>query len=300
MSAELLESFLEMLALERNAAKNTLEAYSRDLSDFSAFLSRKKKSVKTARKEEISEYIAQLDAAGLSPSTQARRLSALKQFFEFLLLDDIRDDNPALNIDAPRLGKRLPRYLSVEEVDALLRATEGKEPDQIRMAALMHVLYATGIRVSELVGLPFPVRAEDQDFLIILGKGNKERLVPINESAKKAISSYENIRTRFLPDGKFSPWLFPSRGKEGHLTRQRFGQMLKDLAVNAGLAPSQVSPHTLRHAFASHLLANGADLRSLQKMLGHSDISTTQIYTHVLEERLVRLVKDHHPLADAK
>lgn len=300
MSAELLENFLEMLALERNAAKNTLEAYSRDLLDFAAFLTNKNKSLKTAKKEHISQYIAQLDAAGLSPSTQARRLSAIKQFFEFLLVDDIRTDNPALNVDAPRLGKRLPKYLSVEEVDALLTATEGEEPDQIRMAALMHVLYATGIRVSELVGLPYPVLADDQDFLIILGKGNKERLVPINESAKEALSNYETIRSAYLADGKFSRWLFPSRGKEGHLTRQRFGQMLKDLAMKAGLPPSKVSPHSLRHAFASHLLANGADLRSLQKMLGHSDISTTQIYTHVLEERLVRLVKEHHPLADAK
>jgi len=300
MSAALLESFLEMLALERNAAKNTLEAYSRDLSDFEAFLTNRGKGFKTAEKEDLSQYIAQLDAAGLSPSTQARRLSALKQFFEFLLLDDIRADNPALNIDAPKLGKRLPKYMSVEEVDVLLAATEGDDPDQIRMAALMHVLYATGIRVSELVGLPFPVLAEDQDFLIILGKGNKERLVPVNESAKDALSNYERIRSTFLPDGNFSGWLFPSRGKEGHLTRQRFGQMLKDLASKAGLSPSKVSPHTLRHAFASHLLANGADLRSLQKMLGHSDISTTQIYTHVLEERLVRLVKEHHPLADAK
>ncbi len=300
MSGHLIESFIEMLVLERNAAPNTCEAYRRDLREFSDFLIRKRQDFKTASKKHVSDYIQSLDAAGLSSATQARRLSALKQFYSFLLSEGVREDDPAMNVDAPKAGKRLPKYLNVAEVDALLQTADRDEPDQIRLFALLNLLYATGMRVSELVTLTYPPMGKDDNFLIIIGKGNKERLVPINQSAKSALARYVEVRAQFMGENNHSKWLFPSSSKEGHLTRQRFGQMLKDLAVAAGFSPAKVSPHVLRHAFASHLLANGADLRSLQKMLGHADISTTQIYTHVLSERMTKLVTEHHPLADAK
>ncbi|WP_169567710.1 site-specific tyrosine recombinase XerD [Sneathiella limimaris] len=300
MSQHLLENFLEMLVLERNAAANTCDAYRRDLEDFCDFLSGTERDFTTATQEDISKYIRSIAASGLSSSTQSRRLSALKQFSAFLLLEGVRDDDPAMNVDAPKLGKRLPKYLNEQEVDLLLQSAEGDEPEKVRLYALLQLLYATGMRVSELVSLKYPPMGEDDNFLIIIGKGNKERLVPVNEAAKDALKSYLVIRENFMSGADHSPWLFPSHGKGGHLTRQRFGQMLKDLAVDSGLQPSRVSPHVLRHAFASHLLANGADLRSLQKMLGHADISTTQIYTHVLSERMISLVKSHHPLANAK
>ncbi|MEP3244339.1 MAG: site-specific tyrosine recombinase XerD [Sneathiella sp.] len=300
MTAYLQERFLEMLELERNAAENTSAAYLRDLQDLDRFLTSQGRDVATATKTDITRYIQSLDGEGLSTATQARRLSAIKQFFAFLLAEDIRNDDPAMNVDAPRAARRLPKYLSVAEVDQLLNSLTGDEPETRRLAALLHLLYATGMRVSELVSLPYPPMREDENFLIVRGKGNKERLVPVNNSAKDAVRRYLDVRGLYCAEGEHSPFLFPSRGKEGHLTRQRFGQLLKDLALESGLVPSRVSPHVLRHAFASHLLANGADLRSLQKMLGHADISTTQIYTHVQEERLMALVKNHHPLADAK
>lgn len=300
MFRSLQENFLEMLATERNAAPNTLAAYQRDLSDLQDYLVRKHIPAQAVSQDTLSGYLGGLAAAGLSTATQARRLSAIKQFFAFLLAENIRADNPAMNLDAPRSGRKLPKYLSTGDVDALLKAAEGDSPDAVRLTALLQLLYATGVRVSELVSLAYPPIREDENFLIIRGKGDKERLVPVNNSAKEAVSAYVLIRSEFLKEAEHSSWLFPSRGKEGHLTRQRFGQLLKALAITAKIDPSRVSPHVLRHAFASHLLANGADLRSLQKMLGHSDISTTQIYTHILAERLVEIVQDHHPLADAK
>ncbi len=300
MTAYLQERFLEMLELERNAAENTSAAYLRDLQDLDRFLVSRGRNASNATKKDITDYIQSLDGEGLSTATQARRLSAIKQFFAFLLAEDIRKDDPAMNVDAPRAARRLPKYLSVAEVDQLLNSLTGDEPETRRLAALLHLLYATGMRVSELVSLPYPPMQEDENFLIVRGKGNKERLVPVNNSAKDAVRHYLDVRELYCAEGEHSSFLFPSRGKEGHLTRQRFGQLLKDLALKSGLMPSRVSPHVLRHAFASHLLANGADLRSLQKMLGHADISTTQIYTHVQEERLMALVKNHHPLADAK
>ncbi|PHQ68835.1 MAG: tyrosine recombinase [Sneathiella sp.] len=224
----------------------------------------------------------------------------MKQFFSYLLGDEFRTDDPSLNIDSPRTGRRLPKYLSEEEVDALLAATQGKEPEKRRLASLLQLLYATGLRVSELVSLPYPVLRDEDRFLIVRGKGNKERLVPVNKAAKEALKRYLVVRDQFCPDKKHSKWLYPSRGDQGYLTRQRFGQMLKQLAAEAQIDPRKVSPHVMRHAFASHLLAHGADLRSLQKMLGHSDISTTQIYTHVLQQRLIDIVTTHHPLAEAK
>ena len=295
----LLENFLEMLALERGAAQNTIDAYRRDLEALDEFLSPRKLSFKSASERDLTKFIQNLAKEGMSSSTQARRLSAVKQFYSFLLQEEFRSDNPAMNIEAPKSGRRLPKYLSEEEVSLLLECAEGDTAEEARLYALLQILYATGLRVSELVTLPFPTFGEEDDFIIVEGKGSKERLVPVNEEAKTALQDYLIHRPQFI-DGDHSPWLFPSRGKSGHLTRQRFGQMLKELAVKAGLAVERVSPHVLRHAFASHLLAHGADLRSLQKMLGHSDISTTQIYTHVLKERLLKLVNQHHPLAGAK
>jgi len=300
MSALLLENFLEMLVAERNAAPNTLAAYRRDLESLTDFLSKQGLGINDATQSSISAYVRGLADAGYSNATQARHLSAIKQFFAFLLSENIRVDDPAMNVDPPKTGRKLPKYLSEDEVDLLLAAVEVNDPDALRLKSLLHLLYATGLRVSELVSLPYPPLREGDDFIIVRGKGDKERLVPVNETAKTALANYLAVRSKYCQKDEYSNWLYPSRGKEGHLTRQRFGQLLKVLAIESGIAPSRVSPHVLRHAFASHLLANGADLRSLQKMLGHADISTTQIYTHVLAERLVALVQDHHPLADAK
>lgn len=300
MSVHLIEGFLEMLWTERGAAANTIDSYRRDMEEFNRFISKRGADLMSCGPPEIRDYLKSLDAAGLKNSTQARRLSAIKQFFSYMLGDEFRGDDPSLNIDSPRAQRRLPKYLSEEEVSRLLTATEGEEPEKLRLASLLQLLYATGLRATELVTLPFPALRDQDRFLIIRGKGNKERLVPVNQSAKAALKNYLEIRHFFLPDEKHSNWLYPSRGDTGHLTRQRFGQLLKALALEANIDPKKVSPHVLRHAFASHLLANGADLRSLQKMLGHSDISTTQIYTHVLQKRLMEVVSTHHPLADAK
>ncbi len=297
MSAHYLEGFLEMLLTERGAATNTLAGYRRDLADFADFIARRGVSLKTASAADIQAYLKFSDDIGLKSSTQARRLSAIRQLFSYLLGEDIRRDDPALNIDSPRAGRRLPKYLSEEEVDRLLTAADGDTPEKIRLFSLLHLLYATGLRVSELVSLPFPALRDQDRFLIVRGKGNKERLVPVNQACKQALAAYLEVRENFCPDGRHSKWLFPSRGGQGFLTRQRLGQLLKDLAIEANIDPAKISPHVLRHAFASHLLANGADLRSLQKMLGHADISTTQIYTHVLQKRLMDIVSTHHPLA---
>jgi integrase/recombinase XerD len=290
--------FLEMLTTERGMSANTIDAYRRDIEDLESWLFQYEKNVETAMPDDLKGYLRDLDQRGMARTTSARRLSAIKQFFGFLLSEDIRIDDPAMNLDAPKLGKRLPKYLSVDEVNKLFEQVQLNDSrDGKRMNALLHLLYATGMRVSELVSLPFPVIRNDEKFIIIQGKGNKERLVPLNDGAVSAVQQYLTVRGSFLNDGAHSIWLFPSRGAEGHLTRQRFGQLLKNIAYKAKMDTKKVSPHVLRHAFASHLLANGADLRSLQKMLGHADISTTQIYTHVLNERLMQLVNSSHPLA---
>ncbi len=241
----------------------------------------------------------------MAPGTSARRLSALRQFFRFLFAERFREDDPCCAIDSPRQGRPLPRYLSEEEVERLLAAAHRRGGGKgKRLAALMEVLYATGLRVSELVALPLSAMSRDGRMLIVNGKGGKERMVPLSEPATEAVAVYQRTREHFMPAGRrpdeSSPWLFPSRSRAGHLTRNRFGQLLKGLAVDAGVDPAKVSPHVLRHSFASHLLAHGADLRSLQQMLGHADIATTQIYTHVLDERLKRLVNEAHPLATKK
>lgn len=294
-----IDSFLEMLAAERGLAQNSLLAYRTDLADFSGFLAGRGETPDSVGTETLRLYMQGLADEGMTPATAARRLSALRQFFKFLVQETIRKDDPAALLDAPKRARPLPKLLSEAEVDTLLgaaRALRDDPAEAARLTALLEVLYATGLRVSELVSLRWPPFGDDPRFLVIRGKGDKERLVPLSEPARLAIEDYAGWRADFI-QGKSSPWLFPSRGESGHLTRQRFGQLLKDLAAAAGITPSKVSPHVLRHAFASHLLAHGADLRAVQKMLGHADISTTQIYTHVLEARKQALVRQHHPLA---
>lgn len=294
-----IDAFLEMLSAERGLAKNSLLAYQTDLADFAGFLTARNEGPERIGIDGLRLYVQGLADAGLKPATAARRLSALRQFFRFLLQDGIRRDDPAALLDAPKRARPLPKLLSEDEVDHLLQAARALRDDPAeaaRLTALLEVLYASGLRVSELVSLRWPPFGDDPRFLVIRGKGGKERLVPLSEPARQAIEDYAGWRGEFIT-GKTSPWLFPSRGESGHLTRQRFGQLLKDLAVAASIDPAKVSPHVLRHAFASHLLAHGADLRAVQKMLGHADISTTQIYTHVLEARKQALVRQHHPLA---
>ncbi|MBO0346624.1 site-specific tyrosine recombinase XerD [Roseibium sp. CAU 1637] len=298
------ETFLEMIAAERGAAENTLSSYRRDLEDFSQFLGRALPS--KAVQADISSYMSDLTARGFAATSQARRLSALKQYFKFLYADGMREDDPTRTISSPKKRQSLPKILSLAEVDRLIGQAEAatraahKSPAAAlraqRIYTLLEVLYATGLRVSELVALPVSASQRDQRLIEILGKGNKERLVPLSDTAQKAMRSYVALRARENSFAK-SPWLFPSHGASGHFTRQAFGRDLKDLAISAEIDPGKVSPHVLRHAFASHLLQNGADLRVVQQLLGHADISTTQIYTHVLDERLSQLVESAHPLA---
>jgi len=298
------EAFLEMVSAERGASKNTLEAYARDLRDFAGFLSSKKTAIDAASADQVRSYLASLDDAGLAPATRARRLSALKQFHKFLYTDGWRNDDPCLGLKGPGAKQRLPKALSEADVDALLDAAQvrsGRDAEGKRLLAIVELLYASGLRISELVTLPLSALGGDPRLLMVKGKGGRERMVPVAERARDALTDYLAIRERFTKgpqDG--SPFLFPSRGKEGHLTRHRVAQLLKELALEAGLDPKKVSPHVLRHAFATHLLSHGADLRAVQQMLGHADITTTQIYTHVLDERLKQLVNEHHPLAQRK
>lgn len=295
------EAFLEMLVAERGAAPNTVESYQRDLCDCAAFLATgaagDRCSLDAADSGRLRDYLAHLEACGMTPGTAARRLSALRQFFRFLFAEGLRAEDPCSVLDSPRRGRALPKILQEEEVDRLLDAAAKRPgPEGRRLNALVELCYATGMRVSELVGLPLSAVARDPRVLIVRGKGDKERMVPLGDSARRAVKAYLLVRDRFVTRDGTSSWLFPGRGGQ-HLTRQRFAQLLKELAVEAGIDHRRVSPHVLRHAFASHLLHRGADLRAVQQMLGHADISTTQIYTHVLDERLRRLVADHHPLA---
>ncbi|MDP2696580.1 site-specific tyrosine recombinase XerD [Thalassospira sp.] len=299
----LIPAFLEMMAAERGASRHTIDAYRRDLEDYTASLTARGQTAITAQGVDVRAWMASLADSGMAARTQARRLSAIRQFHKFLYADGYRNEDPSAHIDSPRLGSQLPKFLSTSEIDRMIDTANRHDGIKgLRLVAMVELMYATGMRVSELVGLPHAAAARDPQMLIVTGKGGKERLVPLSQPARDALKRYLEVREAFLPvDGGGltgrSPWLFPSRGKEGHLTRQMFLNMVKDLALEAGIPPSRVSPHVLRHSFASHLLANGADLRSLQQMLGHSDISTTQIYTHVLESRLRGLVQEHHPLA---
>jgi len=293
----ILDQFLEMLAAEKGHAKNSLEAYHRDLTQFAQVSSAR---FMAASAEDIRAYLAWLHTEGLKTSTVARRLSAIRQLFLFLYRDGIRSDNPATDIVSPRLEQRLPKVLSETDIDQLLTMAanmgEAGKAGGLRLHALVETLYATGLRISELVTLPRRAVGPDTTMIMIRGKGGRERMVPLGSKARLALLAY--IQARDAGKDKQSAYLFPSNGKEGHLTRRRVGQMMKELAVMAGVMPSLVSPHKLRHAFATHLLAYGADLRAVQQMLGHADISTTQIYTHVLEERLKSLVLEKHPLSD--
>ncbi len=294
--AQYLENFLEMLSAERGAAANTLEAYKRDLLDINGFLL---KGLAKASTDQLRAYLVQLEKEGVKASTVARRLSALRQYFRFLYDEGLSTDDPSSTLESPKLQRPLPKMMSEDDVDSLLIcAAEGKEPEDLRLLCLLELLYASGLRITELVSLPYGAVSRDQDHMLIMGKGQKERLVPLSIPARDALSAYKSVRGWFIPKGMDdSPYLFPSSGKEGYLTRQRVGQLLKALALDAGLDPKKVSPHVLRHAFASHLLNRGADLRVVQQLLGHADISTTQIYTHIQDEKLMELVQYAHPLA---
>jgi len=292
------DAFLEMLMAERAAAANTVAAYRRDILGFVSFLAKRGKVSNDASADDVRAYLAASSRAGVNPRTAARRLSTLRQFHRFLAAEGVRSDDPTSSIDSPKRGRALPKIMGESEVEALLDAAARREgPEGARISALLEVLYSTGLRVSELVGLPLAALGRDPRFMVVRGKGGKERMVPVGEKAEAALVRWREARGRFLRDGRESKWLFPSRGAGGHLTRQRFAQILKELALEAKLDPAKLSPHVLRHAFATHLLNRGADLRSVQRLLGHADISTTQIYTHVLDDRLKSLVQTHHPLA---
>jgi integrase/recombinase XerD len=299
-SDHLADAFLEMMSAERGAAKNTIEAYRRDLADYLGFLAGRSTSPVKADREAVVSYLGRLDAEGLSASSSARRLSALRQFHRFLCADGLRADDPTRIVASPKARRPLPKVLSIAEVDGLLTlaeaeanadVAEAKKAAALKLYVLLELLYATGLRVSELVSLRRSAVMRDASFLTVIGKGQKERVVPVNDRARDAVKAY--VAT--LPPGV---WLFPATGESGHLERQVFGRDLKALAGRAGIGATRVAPHVLRHAFASHLLAGGADLRVVQTLLGHADISTTQIYTHVLDEKLRTLVETHHPLAD--
>jgi integrase/recombinase XerD len=289
-----IDAFLEMLTVERGAARNTIDSYARDLSDFAEFAAMRGQGVAAADAVTCQGYMASLHASGLSARTAARRLSALRQFHLFLLQEGMRTDDPTTQLDAPRLPKPLPKFLSEQEVDALLQAAVRKpgRPGALGRAAL-ELLYATGMRISELLSLPRGALGAKAEVIIITGKGGKERMVPLSRDAKEAAAALLALTE---PQSR---WLFPGRNPKQPLTRQAFFLLLKQIALEAGLDPARVSPHVLRHSFASHMLARGADLRSLQMLLGHADISTVEIYTHIQTERLRKLVEDHHPLSEA-
>ncbi len=298
-----IEAFLEMMASERAAARNTLTAYGRDLADADAWLRAQSADVATATPEQIEAYFASLAARGLSAATASRRRAAVRQFYRFVMEQGWRADDPSRRVDAPTLGRPLPKVLTAGELERLLAAAAARDSDgdgagALRLRCLIEIAYAAGLRVSELVALPLSAVAREPTHLIVRGKGGKERLAPLGEAARRAIVDYLPVRGGFLAKGlKASPWLFPSRGRTGRLTPARFAQLLNEAARDAGIDPARVSPHVLRHAFATHLLEGGADLRVVQTLLGHADIATTQIYTHVATDRLREVVESKHPLA---
>ena len=303
----LIALFLDMLAAERGAGRNTLDAYGRDLADLAGHLKQNGRSVADASTEDLRGYLTTLSDSGFKSSSVARRISSIRQLFRFLYAERHRTDDPAAVLEGPKRSRPLPKVLSIADVDTLLNAARAAMDDEkaspaqrlraARLLCLLEVVYATGLRVSELVALPASAAKREQAMLVVRGKGGKERLVPFNDAAKRAMADYLKLREDNERDSK---WLFPSFGESGHITRQHFARELKALAAACGIDGEKISPHVLRHAFASHLLHNGADLRVVQTLLGHSDISTTQIYTHVLEERLKSLVRDLHPLTDPK
>ncbi|MDE2182170.1 MAG: site-specific tyrosine recombinase XerD [Alphaproteobacteria bacterium] len=301
----LIESFLDMMSAERGASINTIAAYRRDLLDFHAFLLRRSKDAKRAARDDVRQYLGGLSASGIAGSSQARRLSALRQFFGFLYSEGMRSDDPTVAVEAPKRGRVLPKTLSRQDMDLLSKAACKMDGDNgARLTCILELLYGSGLRVSELAALPLHAVRGREGVLLVKGKGGKERLVPLSPPARQAISDYLLTRDAFLPKGErrhhAERFLFPSRSAECHLTRRRLHQMLKSLALTAGLDPEKLSPHVLRHAFATHLVEGGADLRSVQAMLGHADIATTQIYTHVASDRLTATVNAAHPLAKRK
>jgi integrase/recombinase XerD len=298
------EAFLEMMAAERAAAVNTLKAYGKDLADAEGRLTARGADLAGATAEDIEAYFADLGARGLSPATAARRRAAVRQFYRFVLGERWRKDDPSRRVEAPKQGRPLPKVLTRAEVDALIAAAAAKDGAAgLRLAALIETIYASGLRVSEAVSLTLAALTRDPAYLMVRGKGGKERLAPLNGAARTAIKAYLDVRKSFLPkrtqeaDAKPNPWLFPSRGGAGRLTERRFAQLLDEAARDAGVDPAKVSPHVLRHAFATHLLEGGADLRVVQTLLGHADIATTQIYTHVAQDRLREVVETKHPMA---
>ena len=299
MSEGWVDAFLEMMAVERAAARNTLTAYGKDLVDAAAFLKARGRDLSNASAEDIEAWFAGLGAAGLAPATAARRRSSIRQFYRFVLGEGWRTDDPSRRVEAPRQGRPLPNVLSRDEVERLIAAAAAKDGGQgLRLATLVELTYASGMRVSEVMGLPLTALARDPAYLIVKGKGGKERLAPLNDAARTAVKAWLAVRKDFLPKGDAAnPWLFPSRGKAGRLTPRRFSQLLEEAAIGAGIDPAKVSPHVLRHAFATHLLEGGADLRIVQTLLGHADIATTQIYTHVAGDRLAEVVRSKHPLS---
>ena len=298
-------TFLEAQAAELDASRNTQLAYARDLKDYAGWLGARGHDLLEAGQGDIEAYLIDLDANGMSRATRARRLSAIRQFYRFAFEEGWRSDNPAIRIKGPGREKKLPKTLSEDEVDRLLQAARviGRGTDPVRNTCLMEMLYATGMRVSELVSLPVHAVRGDPRMVLVRGKGGKERMVPLSLPARQAVVAWLSVRDAAEEAARVrlattpSRFLFPSRGEAGHLTRHRFYGLIKELALKAGINTAKVTPHTLRHAFATHLLANGADLRSIQTLLGHADVATTEIYTHVLDERLKELVLDHHPLA---
>lgn len=290
--------FLDMMAAERNAAPNTIAAYQRDLHDLDGWLNGRGVPLDTASSDDLRTWLAHLSRLGLAASTQARKTSALRRFYRFLFSEGLSSNDPGAVLDTPRRGRSLPRVLSVAEIEMLIgTARQDGSARGLRLRCLIEMLYAGGLRVSELLDLPFPALSGDRRFLMVRGKGGKDRLAPMSPEALDALEAYLNVRDRFLGKGTPSPFLFPSRGRDGRLTRQHFALELKKTAVAAGLERAKVSPHVLRHAFATHLLAGGADLRTLQTLLGHADIATTQIYTHLQDDELQRTVQERHPLA---
>ena len=293
------EAFLEMMAVERAAARNTLTAYARDLSDADGFLTRRSDGLASASAADVEAYFADMGARGLSPATASRRRAAVRQFYQFVLGEGWREDDPSRRVEAPKRGRSLPKVLSRLEMDRLIASATARDGAQgLRFGCMVELAYASGLRISELTGLTLATLARDPAYLIVKGKGGKERLAPLNDAARMAVKVSLEVRPGFLPKGdKANPWLFPSRGKAGRLTPRRFAQVLDEAAAGAGIDPARVSPHVLRHAFATHLLEGGADLRVVQKLLGHADIATTQIYTHVASDRLAEVVQTRHPLA---
>jgi integrase/recombinase XerD len=306
-----IDQFLEMMAAERGAAANTIDAYRRDLRDFLGYVAKKKQTLETISRSGIESFLAGLASEGLSSQTVARKLSTIRQLFAFLYMEKLRGDNPTATLETPKLAKRLPKVLTIDDVLRLIDAAhKDASPKGLRLTAMLELMYGAGMRVSELITLKLSAlqvreggKRVTVDALLITGKGNKERLVPISSKAQIALSAYLDIRPVFLPSGEKkieSPYLFPYSRAAGYITRQQYGVMLKELAISAGIDPEKISPHTLRHSFASHLLEGGADLRVIQELLGHSDISTTQVYTHVASSRLKKLVNEKHPLAKKK